>query len=69
MAPKRDMARPQALGEVSPYRVQFNHAMGVLNDQEMRIRALADALPREVAAELLAEIEWARQEILDGAFA
>ena len=65
----RDMALPPSLGEVSPYRVQFNHAMGVLNDQERRIKALADALPREVVAELLAEIEWAREEILDGFFA
>jgi len=69
MASERDMARPQAFGEVSPYPKQFAHAMSVLNDQERRIRALSDALPRDVVAELLVEIEMARQEILYGFFA
>jgi hypothetical protein len=69
MALKRATALPQALGEVSPYRRQFDCAMDVLNDQESRIRALADALPAEVVAELLCEVAMAREEILDGFFA
>jgi hypothetical protein len=69
MASERDMARRQTPGEASPYERQFDCAMDVLNDQERRIRSLADALPAEVVAELLCEVAMAREEILDGAFA
>ena len=54
---------------MSVYQRQFDHAMASLNAQERRIRALADALPPAVVSGLLAEIEEARQEILDGFFA
>ena len=57
------------MAAVSVYQRQFDHAMASLNAQERRIRALADALPAEVVAELLCEVAMAREEILDGFFA